>query len=102
MLSVPLRNYATQSPAWELFKNSFPELRKKLDPIFVSGFAQVTSSFCDARLRDDAQEFFSKQNLPGIDRMLRNARDRVNSCIELRSLQQANLTEYLNAEGGRQ
>ena len=45
--------------------------------------------------RDDSQDFFAAQNLPGTERILQNAKDSVNACIGLRSLQQANLTAYL-------
>jgi hypothetical protein len=56
---------------------------------------EVANVFCDQELRDDSQSFFATQNIPGSERPLRNAKDRVNACIELRSLQQANLGEYL-------
>lgn len=57
--------------------------------------AGVAGVFCDGKLRDDAQEFFASQNIPGTERELQNAKDRVNACIEFRSLQQTNLSEYL-------
>jgi hypothetical protein len=52
--------------------------------------------FCDAKLRDDSQQFFAAQNLPGTQRILQNAKESVNACIELRGLQQANLSAYLH------
>jgi len=98
MLFPSLRDYATQSRAWELFKSQFPAMVKKVDPATASAFAQTAGLFCDEKLRDDSQEFFAKQKLAGTERMLRNARDTVNSCIELRSLQQANLSAYLSKQ----
>ena len=41
------------------------------------------------------QQFLAAQNLPGTARVLKNAKDQVNACIELRTLQQANLSVYL-------
>jgi hypothetical protein len=67
----------------------------KAGPGLGAGFAQVAGVFCDEKLRDDAQQFFAAQNLPGSERPLQNAKDTVNACIELRSLQQSKLSEYL-------
>jgi hypothetical protein len=47
-------------------------------------------------MRDESQEFFAAQHIPGTERPLRNARDRVNTCIQLKTLQQANLAAYLS------
>jgi hypothetical protein len=55
--------------------------------------------FCDAGLRDDSQKFFADQRLPGTERILRNQLDVVNSCIQVRDLQQKNLTAYLETAG---
>jgi len=91
----PLGNPPTQAAAWELFKSDFPGILKKVDSTDAVQFAAAASFFCDAKLRDDSQQFFAAQNLPGTQRILQNAKDTVNACIELRGLQQANLTAYL-------
>jgi puromycin-sensitive aminopeptidase len=94
-LYFPLVNYKTQSAAWDLFKSDFPEVLKKVDASDAVGFAQIAGVFCDAGLRDDAQKFFANQNLPGTARILENQKDFVNACIQVRDLQQKNLTAYL-------
>jgi aminopeptidase N len=86
---------ATQSTAWELFKLHYKEIMDKAGAPIGGGFTNVAAQFCDAKLRDESQEFFGAQHIPGSERPLRNARDRVNVCIALRALQQANLTDYL-------
>jgi aminopeptidase N len=90
-----LGNVDTQAAAWELLKSSFPAIREKAGASLSVGFAGLAGSFCDEKLRDDSQDFFASQNLPGSERPLQNAKDSVNACIELRSLQQANLSAYL-------
>jgi aminopeptidase N len=90
-----LGNIETQTAAWELFKSNFPAINAKAGESLSGGFASLAGSFCDVKLRDDAQEFFASQNLPGTERILQNAKDSVNACIALRSLQQSNLTAYL-------
>jgi aminopeptidase N len=84
-----------QVAAWEYLKIHFKELYDKAGPTTGSGLVGIAGRFCDPKLRDDSQSFFSGQNLPGTERPLRNALDRVNSCIELKSLQQANLSAFL-------
>jgi aminopeptidase N/puromycin-sensitive aminopeptidase len=91
----PLGNSDIQPAAWELFKTDFKALMAKAGPGLGGGFPQIASFFCDPKLRDDSQQFFATQNLPGSQRPLQNAKDTVNACIELRSLQQSKLTEYL-------
>ncbi|MGC2528212.1 MAG: M1 family metallopeptidase [Candidatus Acidiferrum sp.] len=95
LVVAPLQNVNTQAAAWELFKTSFKAITAKGDASLGEGIAEVAGVFCDGKLRDDAQEFFAAQNLPGSERILQNAKDRVNACIEFRSLQQSNLSEYL-------
>jgi aminopeptidase N/puromycin-sensitive aminopeptidase len=94
-LYFPLINYQVQPQAWELFKSDFPAIMKKIDATDAVGIAQVASIFCDAKLRDDSQKFFAEQKLPGSERMLENSKDAVNGCIQVRELQQKNLSTYL-------
>ena len=91
-----LINPATQASAWDLVKTNFPAIQKKLGPAdAVVWVPYVAGYFCDEKLRDDSQQFFKAQNIPGLDRPLKNAEDTVNACIDLRSLQQKNLSSYL-------
>jgi len=94
-LFTPLVNYRVQPEAWELFKNDFPVIMKKVDGPDAVNLAQVAGAFCDTKLRDDAQKFFAEQKLPGTERILQNAKDAVNACIQIRDLQQKNLSTYL-------
>jgi len=91
----PLGNSDIQAVAWDLFKTDFKAIMEKAGPGIGSAFAQVAGVFCDEKLRDDAQQFFAAQNIPGAERPLQNAKDTVNACIELRTLQQSKLGDYL-------
>ena len=55
----------------------------------------------EAKPRDDSQKFFADQKLPGTERILQNAKEPVNACIELRTMQTRNLAEYLGKEASR-
>lgn len=99
MIFSVLTNYAAQTAAWDLFKINFQALSTKVGPGQELGFAQIAGFFCDEKLRDDSQQFFAKQNLPGTERVVQNGKDAVNACIGLRSLQRANLSSYLGGLG---
>ncbi len=94
-LAGTLQNYETQQVAWDLFKADYKLVTDKIDASLGGSLAQLAGVFCDAKLRDDSQQFFAAQHAPGSERLLQNAADQVNSCIELRSLQQANLSAFL-------
>jgi aminopeptidase N len=98
-LIAALFNSETARPAaWELLKLHFKDLQAKAGADIGGGgggFVGIAGVFCDAKMRDESQEFFAAQHIPGTERPLQNARDRVNSCIALRSLQQNNLSEFL-------
>jgi hypothetical protein len=68
---------------------------QKSDASLSAGFARFAGYFCDEKLRDDPEDVFASQNLPGSECVLQNATDAVNACIGPRSLQQANLSAYL-------
>jgi aminopeptidase N/puromycin-sensitive aminopeptidase len=90
-------NSDTQKVGWEFFKQHFKELEDKIGPSLGAGLVSPASFFCDAQLRDDSQKFFSDQNIPGSQGALANAKERVNACINLRSLQQSNLDRFLQS-----
>lgn len=95
LVAGALNNIETQAAAWELFKSNFPAISDKAGESLSGGLVTVASVFCDEKLRDDSQSFFASQNIAGSERTLQNAKDGVNACIALRSLQQSNLSNYL-------
>lgn len=90
-----LRVPDTQAAAWELLKANYDAFIAKGGHELVGGLAGFAGFFCDEKLRDDSQAFFASKNIPGSERPLQNAKDQVNACIQVRSLQQANLSAYL-------
>ena len=90
----------TQSQAWEFVKSHSKEIMGRLGTELGSRFVRSIATFCSAELRDDAQKFFQDQNLPGTTRILRNATDRINACIDLRASQGENLSQFLRAHAG--
>jgi aminopeptidase N len=97
-IGMIFNNPDVQPAAWELYKSHFNAIRAKAGAV-SDGNSTVSfaGQFCDPQLRDDSQQFFKAQNIPGSERPLRNALDRANACIELKTLQQANLSAFLRS-----
>jgi aminopeptidase N len=89
-------NPDTQAAAWELLKTNYDALVAKAGTELGGGLVDFAGVFCDERLGDDAQDFFASKNIPGAERQLKNAKDDVSNCVQLRRLQQSNLSAYLN------
>ncbi len=98
LIGEVIGNNETQAAAWELFKTNYQAIADKAGASLSGGLVEYAGFFCDEKLRDDSQNFFSALNIAGTERTLQNAKDSVNACIALRSAQQANLSSYLKKQ----
>ena len=57
-----------------------------------------TSGFCSADARDDVKNFFSTHKVASSDLALKHSLERIDGCIELRSLQEPNLKHWIAAQ----
>ena len=55
----------------------------------------ATGSFCSADARDDVKYFFSTHKVASTDMALKHALEHIDGCIELRTLQEPNLKQWL-------
>jgi hypothetical protein len=58
----------------------------------------ATGTFCSAADRDSVESFFSTHTVPESDIALKHAIEKINACIELRTLQETNLDRWLAAQ----
>ena len=91
-------NPAGAQPGWEFFKNNWGDLKSKMATYSYGEMAAGTASFCDARLRDDVQQFFSRE-MPHGKRMLDRALERIDSCIRTRQQQEPRMVMFLKNKG---
>ncbi|HTK95083.1 MAG TPA: M1 family metallopeptidase [Terriglobales bacterium] len=89
-----------QKQAWEIFKSDFPTLENKMSSYVRGESVRVAGSFCDAGMRDDAQQFFTAKGNPA-SRSFRQTMERINSCIDLKEQQQPKLAAWLAQHGGK-
>ncbi len=91
-------NPAGARPGWEFFKNNWPELKGKMATYTYGEMASGTAAFCDARLREDVQQFFTRE-MPHGKRTLDRALERIDSCIRTRQQQEPRMVMFLKAKG---
>jgi aminopeptidase N/puromycin-sensitive aminopeptidase len=100
LIATELRNPRNHDYVWPWIKSHWADVEKKITAAKGTGIVFGTSSFCDAANRDDAQRFFSEHKVPSSDRALKQAVERINSCISYRERQQDNLASWLGQHGG--
>jgi len=93
-------NPQTEALAYDFLKTHYPDIIKKLGSEMAAGqiASGVSGSFCDTKLRDDSQQFFSGMNIPDKGRQLSQGLERTNICIEMRDGQQPNLASFLHGQ----
>ncbi len=91
-------NSQTEALAYEYIKAHYPDIVKKLGSDMAAGgiASGVSGSFCDAGLRNDAQQFFATKNIPDKARQLSQGRERSNICIEMKDTQGPQLAAFLH------
>jgi aminopeptidase N len=103
-------NPVGEDMGWDFVRQHLADIRKKTGGGLggVGTILGVTGRFCDAKKRDEVQQFFQEHPLPGTERNQRQTIETINNCISLRDQQQANLASWLtrsttnSAAGGGQ
>jgi aminopeptidase N len=94
-LSIALQIAANREQTWTYIKTHWDKVQAQLTTAMGGYLVEATGNFCSADARDDVQNFFSKHKVAASDRPLKHAVDRINGCIEFRSLQEPNLKSWI-------
>jgi len=84
-----------QAATWEFLKGHWSELRKNFTPWGGAGIVGSTGKFCDPELREDVRRFFAANPVAASERSLQQALERIDTCIEFRTLQSQSLESWL-------
>jgi aminopeptidase N/puromycin-sensitive aminopeptidase len=97
-------NPDSRSQAWSLVRKNWTEVQAKTTESSGRVIIGATSSFCDARTRDEVQQFFAEHKVPAADRSLPRALESIDNCIDLKAQQQQNLDAWLGQQrsGGQE
>ncbi len=93
-----LQGESTRDLAWNYVKGHWDTVKTILTPDSGGALVGTTGSFCSADARDEVEAFFAAHNVPSSEHALKHAVERINGCIELRSLQEPNLKQWIAAQ----
>jgi aminopeptidase N len=86
-----------QAESWQFVTSNWSELRKKFTPWGGAAIVGSTGYVCDAKQREDVQKFFAANPVQASDRSLKQAVERIDTCVEFRTLQGGNFATWLSA-----
>ncbi|HUH61814.1 MAG TPA: M1 family metallopeptidase [Terracidiphilus sp.] len=96
--AIALQGEQTRDATWKYMQEHWDKVQAQLTTAMGGMLVGSTSGFCSQPARDDVQSFFSAHKVPASDRALKQAVERINSCVELRSLQGPKLQTWLAAQ----
>ena len=97
-LSIGLQVAANRDLTWNYIKANWDKVQAQLTTNMGGYLVNSTADFCSTEARDDVENFFSTHKVPATDSILKHAIERINGCIEFRSLQEPNLKQWLAAQ----
>jgi aminopeptidase N len=97
-LAISLDSDKNRELAWKFIQDHWDEVKKEFTPEMGSILVGATSTFCSEPDRDDVSQFFSTHRVPAADQTLKHSIERINGCIELRSLQEPQLRSWLESQ----
>ncbi len=101
MLLPMLEEPQSQQATWDFMRTNFKELQAKTGGGLggVGIFLYGAGNFCTTQRLDETKQFFQEHSFPGTERNQKEVLENINSCIELRSQQQSNLSAWLKQQG---
>jgi aminopeptidase N/puromycin-sensitive aminopeptidase len=93
--AIALGDYDTRDQAWKYVQSHWDRIQTLLTPELGSNLVGSASEFCTEAGRDDVKSFFTEHKVAAADRALKQTVERIDGCIELRSLQEPKLKVWL-------
>jgi len=96
--AISLQIPATRDLAWKYIQNHWEKVQAQFTTEMGAVLVGSAGGFCSADARNDVKNFFSTHKVASSDIALRHALERIDGCIELRSLQEPNLRQWIAAQ----
>lgn len=97
-LLIMLRGRDTQDLAWQYIQQNWDKVKAQLTTSMGGYLVGATGAFCSADRLNEVTSFFASHAVASSERSLARAKDAINDCIELRSLQGPKLKEWIAAQ----
>ncbi len=99
VLTSVMANPDGQKLAWDFVLSHWDAVQKVGGPFASAQVVGTTSSFCDAHMRDQVVEFYAAHKIEAAERTYRQAIERINNCVDLKSQQEPQLASWLGQHG---
>jgi len=97
-VAIALQIPATRDLAWRYIQSHWEKVQAQFTTEMGAVLVGSTGGFCSADARDDVKNFFSTHKVASSDMALKHSLERIDGCIELRSLQEPNLKQWIAAQ----
>ena len=94
-LSHAFENDRNRDQVWKFIEKHWDKVHAQLTASSGSRLTEATSYFCSAQDRDNVKNFFSTHTVAASDRSLKHALEHIDGCVQLRSLQEPKLRQWL-------
>jgi aminopeptidase N/puromycin-sensitive aminopeptidase len=95
---IALQLSETRELAWKYIQSHWDQVQAQVSPQMLTRVVGATGAFCSAASRDEVKTFFSTHKVPSSDVSLKHALEHIDGCIELRTLQEPNLNNWLTTQ----
>ena len=96
--AIALQSDKTREFTWNYVKTNWDKVQAQFTTAMGSILVSSTSSFCSVDAREDVKSFFAAHKVASSSLALKHAVERIDGCIELRTLQEPNLKNWLAAQ----
>jgi len=99
-LAIGLQIPKNRNATWNFVKTHWDQVQAEVTTDLGSYLVGGAGSFCTNEAHEDVKSFFASHPVPASDVALRHALENIDSCVELRRLQEPNLKTWLAAQSG--
>jgi aminopeptidase N/puromycin-sensitive aminopeptidase len=97
-MTRPLYRNLTRDVAWSYVKTNWERVHNQLTESNGAALVRAAGSFCSAAARKDVEEFFGTHKVAASSTALKHSLERIDDCIEFRSLQEPQLKTWLDSQ----
>jgi aminopeptidase N/puromycin-sensitive aminopeptidase len=100
LVGAVMANPAGEKLTWDFVRSRWPDMEKAGGPFASAAVVNYAGRFCDAQMREQVNDFFSAHKVAAAERTFKQAMERINACIDLKSQQSNQLTTWLGTHTG--
>jgi aminopeptidase N/puromycin-sensitive aminopeptidase len=93
--AIALGNEENREQAWKYIQNNWEKVQAQFTTEMGAVLVGSMGNFCSAGARASVETFFATHKVASSDKALKHAIENIDGCIELRTLQQPNLKQWL-------